>query len=74
MGNYTVVDTCPECGSENIQVIDRYVDLDTGLTEVRHICWECDDSDLIEFMRTVFNKEIEEWKQNRIKKRRDEEE
>lgn len=41
--NYTVVTECPECGSENIQVIDRYVDLDTGLTEVRHICWDCDN-------------------------------
>lgn len=43
MGNYTIVNECPECGCENIQVIDRYVDCDTGLTVVRHICLDCDN-------------------------------
>jgi transposase-like protein len=37
---YTTVSKCPECGSENIQVIDIIEEY--GTTDVRHVCWDCD--------------------------------
>lgn len=38
---YTLVDSCPECGSEEIQVIDSFFNAEEQVTEYRHICMNC---------------------------------
>lgn len=41
MSNYTLTESCPECGSEEIQVIDREYDYEDECHKARHICWTC---------------------------------
>lgn len=37
----TIVDVCPDCGSDNIMAIDRVWDYDEGCYTIRHICNDC---------------------------------
>ena len=41
MSDYTIVDECPDCGSDDIMVIDRVWDYDEQVYLVRHICNKC---------------------------------
>lgn len=46
---YTIVDVCPDCGSDDIVVIDRVWDYDEQVYLARHICNKCgNDWDEIE--------------------------
>ena len=38
---YTIVDVCPDCGSDDIMAIDRDFDYDEDCYTVRHICNDC---------------------------------
>ena len=38
---YTIVDICPDCGSDNIMAIDIYFDIDAQLWSIRHTCNDC---------------------------------
>lgn len=38
---YTIVDVCPDCGSDDIMVIDRMWDYDEDCYTIRHICNKC---------------------------------
>lgn len=43
-----VSERCPECGGENIQIIDHGRDLDTNLRYVRVDCntdWHCEEEE-----------------------------
>lgn len=52
---YTLTDTCPECGSDDINVIDREFDRTAQCFRYRHYCiccghdwWEEEESDIEE--------------------------
>lgn len=38
---YTLPEHCPECGDNEIQVIDRILNEETREYENRCICWSC---------------------------------
>lgn len=38
---YTIVDMCPDCGSDDIMAIDRVWDYDEDCYTIRHICNDC---------------------------------
>ena len=38
---YTLTEHCPECGGNEIQVIDRILNEETREYENRCICWSC---------------------------------
>ncbi|MBS5533126.1 hypothetical protein KH017_20250 [bacterium] len=38
---YTLPEHCPECGGNEIQVIDRILNEETREYENRCICWSC---------------------------------
>ena len=38
---YTIVDVCPDCGSDNVMAIDRDFDGETQVQSTRHICNDC---------------------------------
>ena len=38
---YTLTEHCPECGGNELQVIDRILNEETREYENRSICWSC---------------------------------
>lgn len=36
------IENCPECGSDEIQIIDRVWNAETQKKELRYLCWSCD--------------------------------